>query len=200
LKRAVWLLALLAACSGAETPPASPPAQPDLVLVVFIPDDPPRIFSDEDLVRREGHRRSFAYRFFESRFGEPLYLKQLLRHLYWVQLQTSNQLEEVFDVGGSGITEDSWSAYLSVLDEMGRMVEAQGARFGVIGTQHQTLLEEHCRMRGWPYLPGHDLPLASVPMSWRLSATDAHPNAEGHRVLADLILEHLLRLKLVPVR
>jgi hypothetical protein len=174
------------------------PLAPDLVVVLFIPDDPPRLYSEEEQQARALRQDDPLFRFFASPFLHDSYWKQLVKHCYWVQLQQQGQLEAVFNVGRSGIGEEARQAYCRVLDEMNRMCQEAGARFAVAAAGNPKFLEDYGRAQGWPFLRAADRSLEDTPDDLRLSAVDAHPNEKGHAVLADHLERALRAAQLIP--
>lgn len=172
--------------------------QPDLVLVVFIPDDPPRALSDGERAQQQRGRSGLFYAFFRSRWLHQLYWKQLLNHLYWTRLQAKGELDAVFEVGRAGINAESQQAYCRILDEMARMCSAQGARLGVVAPRDHEFLRTYCEANQLAYISCGDRDLMDTPAELRLSAVDAHPNARGHQLIAERVLAGLARAAVIP--
>jgi lysophospholipase L1-like esterase len=171
---------------------------PDLVLVVFVPNDLPVDFAPEELARRETLRATWAWRFFDSSTLDWLRLKHLLWHFYFLKLQRDGALEGALGMADAGKDVGSKEAYLLVLDRMRKMSEARGAKLAVLAGFDRPWLREHCATASIPYESwlGGDLP--TTPDEYRLSATDAHPNAAGHRGLAERALRLIRGQGLLP--
>jgi len=169
----------------------------DLVILCFIFDDLPRQPTPEERTIQATEQRSWAFRAFASSWGENLYLKQLLKHSYFVHLQSKGTLDAVFGIGRSGHNEAAWAQYLVVLDQIARRVTENGTRFAVMSFAPEPFLEEHCRKNDWPVLCCLE-DIGEYTVDLRLSRVDAHPNRRGHRLIADRLIAALERLRLFP--
>ena len=81
-----------------------------------------------------------------------------------------------------------------MLHEFDTAAQAAGARFVVFDTLGREVTRKRCADLGIHRVEGYtDWALRST---WEVAATDAHPNAEGHRFLADLLFRGLQDRKL----
>jgi lysophospholipase L1-like esterase len=167
--------------------------EPDVVVLLFSADDPPHLLQPEELALQAKAVDSRLHRFFASPALDWLQTKQLMKHAYLLHLQRVGEMETVFALGGAGQHDDSVRIYLQTLDRILRFCTTRGARFAVVAGVECAWLRDHCGQAGIPYTFCGQAGLQDTPAELRLSATDAHPNARGHRLIADQILALLER-------
>lgn len=160
--------------------------RPDLVVVFFVPDDLPRDYSDREKVTQDASSKSVLRRFFDSPVLHEVYLKQLLKHAYWVRLQSQGRLEAAYGIGSAGHTDEARRGYLVIVDELHKLVRGEGARLVMASFGEEEFLRESCAERDLAYFSCLSGP-EEFPVELRLSAVDAHPNPNGHRLFADRI-------------
>ncbi|MEW6746132.1 MAG: SGNH/GDSL hydrolase family protein [Planctomycetota bacterium] len=170
--------------------------RPDLVLLLFIPDDVPRDAEPEE-VRDRDRKQGRWGRFLFSPWFETFYLKQFLKHFYWLGLQDAGVLEETIGVRNFDKEPDARQAYRMILAEMVRMTRRNGARFALLDGLGRDYARAFAQELEIPYivvLPGYDV----TPPEYRISDVDGHPNPRCHRVMAANILAGLRDNGLTP--
>ncbi|MCA8956420.1 MAG: hypothetical protein KDC87_10125 [Planctomycetes bacterium] len=147
--------------------------QPDLVLLLLVATDAPgHVTQQRSFFLDERLRRCRLLRAIENRY--------------------------VFDSPGSG--GESYDAYAHIpergldlvvqyLGLFAQHCETAGVRLVVVDTLNVPRVRERCAQLGLHRIEGYTA--WTLRRSWEVAVTDAHPNAEGHRYYARLIVDGL---------
>ncbi|MFO0983221.1 MAG: SGNH/GDSL hydrolase family protein [Planctomycetota bacterium] len=166
--------------------------EPDLVLLFYIPNDVPALPSADDESRRQAELGLLGHMFLEDHGLGGCYLFNFCKHLYWVRLERRGpgDFELLTRTRNFDQNPQAVELYRQILEHMVRLARQGGARFVVADTLGRPYMQQFARDMGLEYaliLPNVD----ATPPQYRLSDVDAHPNATGHKFIADRLLEQL---------
>jgi len=163
---------------------------PDLVLLVFIPNDIPDLTTPEEEAQRRADAGLLGQIFLTPRSLERLYLFDFAKHLYWLRLQRHGDLERLARVRNFEQNPLALEAYRQILAMMAEVVRTGGARLVVVDTLGRKYMRRFASELGLEYLtilPG----VGATPPEYRLSEVDAHPNPACHAFIAGKIMDQL---------
>jgi hypothetical protein len=164
--------------------------EPDVVLLVFIPNDILDLTSPEEKESRQAEAGLLGRFFLGSSAFDGLYLHSFFKHLYWLRLQRRGDLERLAGIRNFEQNPVALDAYRQCL---AMMVELTGARARLVvvdtlGRDYMKRFAGELGLQRMTILPD----VEATPPEFRLSEVDAHPNRACHKFIADKILEQLV--------